>query len=423
MKRVFFSLCAGAISCALLPALAIAQSKETAVLRFNHTDGANPTAGLIDVNGTLYGTTAWGPNCPKVGTAGCGTVFSIDPTTRAETVLYAFCSQQNCTDGQTPQASLIDVNGTLYGTTQWGGAVNCANAGYLGCGTIFSIDPTTGAETFVHSFGKGKDGTQPLAGLIDVNGTLYGTTSGGGANCQGSGGCGTVFALDPKTGAETVLYSFCAQQNCSDGSEPFAGIIDVKGTLYGTTMFGGADGGGTVFGFNVKTGAETVLHSFSGGTDGSAPDASLIDVNGTLYSTTTTGGSNANRQYCAGGCGTVFSLDIGTGVEAVLYAFCNHPINHECRDGDFPVAGLIDVKGILYGTTPLGGTYYLNGTEGGVLFALDPNTGAETVLHAFGGSKDGRNPEANLLDVTGTLYGTTIGGGDHDYGTVFKLRP
>jgi uncharacterized repeat protein (TIGR03803 family) len=361
MNRMFFSLCAAAVAyaLALFPATAIAQSKETVIFRFNHTDGEAPTGGLIDVNGTLYGTTAWGPNCPKVGTAGCGTVFSIDPTTRAETV--------------------------------------------------------------VHSFGKGKDGTAPLATLIDVNGTLYGTTSGGGANC--TGGCGTVFALDPKTGAVTVLYSFCAAQNCSDGNEPFAGLIDVKGTLYGTTIFGGTSGGGTVFAFDVTTGTETVLHSFSGGTDGSLPDAGLINVKGMLYSTTTTGGSNANRQFCSGGCGTVFSLDPGTDVETVLYAFCSHPIHKQCRDGDFPVAGLIDMSGTLYGTTPLGGTYLNNGTEGGVLFALDPKTGAETVLHAFGGGKDGTNSEANLIDVTGTLYGTTLGGGDHDNGTVFKLRP
>src|ERR1700721_2796264 len=99
MKRLFFSLCGAAVGCAFalqFPATAIALSKETVIFRFNHTDGEAPTGGLIDVNGTLYGTTAWGPNCPKVGTAGCGTVFSIDPTTRAETVLYAFCTQQNC---------------------------------------------------------------------------------------------------------------------------------------------------------------------------------------------------------------------------------------------------------------------------------------------------------------------------------------
>jgi uncharacterized repeat protein (TIGR03803 family) len=158
--------------------------------------------------------------------------------------------------------------------------------------------------------------------------------------------------------------------------------------MYGTTIGGGANGSGTVFAFNVETGAETVLHSFGGSADGTLPWADLIDVNGMLYSTTVGGGAYGN--------GTVFSLDPGTGVETVLYAFCGHPIHHQCRDGMDPVGGLIDVKGTLYGTTPLGGVYQHGYPGNGVLFALDPNTGAETVLNAFRSTKDGTNSEANL---------------------------
>jgi len=424
MKRVFFSLGAGMVGCAWAlqaSAAAIAKSKETVILSFDHKDGASPQAGLIDVKGTLYGTSNWGPNCSLENEFGCGTVFSVKPTTGAETVLYPFCSQPRCTDGQFPEGGVIDVNGTLYGTTEFGGA-HCTSG--TGCGTIFSVNPASGAETVLYSFCKldypnCTDGAIPVAGLIAVDGTLYGTTAIGGAN-----GSGTLFAFNPKTGAETVLYSFCAQQNCSDGSEPFAGLIDLKGTLYGTTQLGGADGDGTIFAFDMTTASETVLHSFSGGTDGAQPyTASLIDVQGTLYGTTLSGGGGDCKGE-PGGCGTVFSLDIATGTESVLYAFCRHSIRHQCRDGDSPVASLINVKGILYGTTQFGGTYTNELPGNGVVFAVDPTTRTETVLDAFQSrKKNGANPCSDLIDVTGLLYGTTASGGAHADGTVFALRP
>ena len=340
----------------------------------------------------------------------------------------SFCSQKNCTDGAVLPGGVIDVNGTLYGTTTSGGSNSNACQG-IGCGTVFSLDPNTGAETVVYSFGGDTDGAWPYAGVIEGNGTLYGTTLGGGANCQGSGGCGTVFALNPSSGKETVLYTFCGQKNCRDGSEPLAGLIDVKGTLYGTTRIGGAYpcasgyGCGTVFALDLKTGKEKVLHSFgSSGTDGMFPFAGLIDVKGTLYGTTSQGGTNAHKKRCYYGCGTVFSLDPETGVETVLHAFCGDQPNADsqqhCMDGAIPYTGVIDVKGTLYGTTLNAGAY-----GWGVLFALEPNTGAETVLHAFGRGTDGAGPWGPLTDATGTLYGVTAGGGAQGDGTVYKLRP
>ncbi|HEX3664029.1 MAG TPA: choice-of-anchor tandem repeat GloVer-containing protein [Rhizomicrobium sp.] len=116
---------------------------------------------------------------------------------------------------------LLEVKGTLYGTTNNGGANNE--------GVVFSLDPKTGVETVLHSFGVAGDGLQPNANMIEVGGTLYGTTLGGGANQNG-----TVFSIDPATGAEAVLYSFCSAQNCSDGRVPFAGLVNVKGVLFGT---------------------------------------------------------------------------------------------------------------------------------------------------------------------------------------------
>ena len=136
------------------------------------------------------------------------------------------------------------MTGILYGTTYVGGGTGC---GGYGCGTVFSLDPSTGTETVLHSFGNGTDGANPSASLIDVKGTLYGTTStGGGTGCHGYG-CGTVFSLDPSTGAETVLYSFCCRRNCTDGANPYASLTAVNGKFYGTTESGGAYGYGTVF--------------------------------------------------------------------------------------------------------------------------------------------------------------------------------
>jgi uncharacterized repeat protein (TIGR03803 family) len=296
-------------------------------------DGGYPLAGLIDVKGTLYGTTS------KGGTSGGGTVFALAPGTGAETVVYSFCDQQNCTDGQYPEAGLIDVKGTLYGTTQKGGA--------SGGGTVFSIDTNTGTETVVYSFCSQQDcadGKYPMASLIDVQGTLYGTTQVGGA-----AGGGTVFALDPGTGRQTVAYSFCSQKGCTDGQYPLASVINVKGTLYGTTYGGGSSGShGAVFALDPDTGTETVLYSFCGQlncADGEFPFAGVTDVNGMLYGTTGYGGRFNG--------GIVFSLDPGTGAANVLYDFCTQ---RNCTDGAYPEAPLIDANGTLYGTTSMGGS-------------------------------------------------------------------
>ena len=169
--------------------------------------------------------------------------------------------------------------GTLYGTTAYGGATNN--------GTVFKIT-TSGGETPLHSFGGSGDGIRPLAGLINVSGTLYGTTFQGGAN-----GHGTVFAIiesGKKSGKESVLYSFGATS--ADAANPEARLLNVKGTLYSTTFEGGTINDGTVFAITLS-GTETVLYSFKAGSgDGANPAAGLIDVKGTLYGTTENGGAN-----------------------------------------------------------------------------------------------------------------------------------
>ncbi|HEX4157814.1 MAG TPA: choice-of-anchor tandem repeat GloVer-containing protein [Rhizomicrobium sp.] len=257
---------------------------------FSGLDGAYPGAAVIDVKGVLYGTTGAG------GSAGDGTVFSIDLSSGAETVLYSF--QNNGVDGQYA-SGLVAVKGVLYGTTEEGGST--------GDGVVFAIDPKTGTETVLHTF-SGADGNLPKAGLTAVNGILYGTTARGGAYDGG-----TVFSLDPEAGTETVVYSFCKQKkNCPDGANPVASLIDVKGTLYGTTGSGGANQYGTAFSLNPVTGAETVLYSFCSQvdcTDGWVPSGALLNLNGTLYGTTGYSGftkcQNLHDEYCGG---VVFSL-------------------------------------------------------------------------------------------------------------------
>lgn len=416
-------LLAGVITCTLVlwgSSAGAARFKEKVIYSFcgnqNCTDGAMPTAGLIDLDGTLYGTTGLG----GVYHGGAGTVFTINRKTGKEKVVYSFCSRlegNDCLDGDVPQAGLIDASGTLYGTTTGGGDQGCDGRG---CGTVFSIDPKTGIETVLHNFGAAGDGAVPYSGVIAVKGKLYGTTFDG-----GTAGYGTAFAIDLKTGTESVLHSFGTNQG---GQAPFAGLTYVNGLLYGTARGGGAYGGGTLFSIDPGTGSETVLHDFcaeSGCPDGADPETDLIEVNGALYGTTNAGGSTTycNNNNNPRGCGTVYSFDLKTSTETVLYAFC---VQQNCTDGQYPEGRLTEVNGTLYGTTYFGGQpagcYPTSGC--GTVFSVNPNTGAERVLYSFGTGTgvDGIQPVSGLIAVRNAFYGTTLFGGASNDGTVFALK-
>jgi uncharacterized repeat protein (TIGR03803 family) len=412
MKAVSIALYAQIAGCAFVQPVSAAEPAkytETVLHSFGSAaDGQNPYDSVIDKRGRLYGTTYGG------GSFGGGAAFALNLNTRAETVLYSFCSALNCTDGENPVASLIDVKGTLYGTTQGGGST--------GAGTAFAVDAKTGAETVLYTFcsqSNCADGQNPNPALIKVDGTLYGTTVAGGAYCgNGHGGCGTVYSLDPNTGAETVLHSF---GNGADGQHPDAGLIAVNGILYGTTGGGGStdnctDGCGTVFSVDPSTSTEKVLYSFVAGADGANPAADLIYENGMLYGATINGGGTACNGY---GCGTVFSINPNTDGEHVLYSFCSQK---SCTDGTNPSASLITSNGKLYRTTSAGGGSGCNGSGCGTVFSISLTTGAEKVLYSFSGGTDGANPEDGLIEVNGILYGTTFDGGAYSYGTVFALK-
>jgi uncharacterized repeat protein (TIGR03803 family) len=248
-------------------------------------DGALPFAGLIrDALGCLYGTTMFGGAIHNGNQY--GTVFKLNKSGK-ETILYSF---KGAADGAYPSADLVrDKDGNLYGTTS--GGFNTNN------GTVFKVS-AQGKETVLHRFTGGADGGNPWVGLVrDAEGNFYGTTQyGGDYACYYPYGCGTVFKVDAK-GNEATLYAFTG--NGIDGQLPLSGLVlDAEGNLYGTTYIGGTGGcfDGTSYGCGTvfkldKNGSETVVYSFTGGTDGAYPSGSLArDEAGNLYGTN--GGGN-----------------------------------------------------------------------------------------------------------------------------------
>jgi uncharacterized repeat protein (TIGR03803 family) len=282
-------------------------------------------------------------------------------------------------------------------------------------------------ETVLWNFGQNGDGADPYGRLIfDASGNIFGTTAVGGTNCLSNGGCGTVFELSPSSSGwtETVLYDFCSATFCSDGSQPFAGLVfDKQGNLYGTTYEGGSIGAGTVFELSPPMSqggqwTETVLWSFgTTKTDGEYPYLGALnwDTAGNLYGTTELGGGN--------GQGTVYELSpssSGAWTETIIH-------NFDGQNGASPASGVaIDSAGNLYGTTVEGGSAGL-----GLVYRLSPSpTGKwkEIVIYTFKG-QNGASPVSPIsVDASGNLFGTfsTGGRGSCEFGAcggVFKLTP
>jgi uncharacterized repeat protein (TIGR03803 family) len=271
------------------------------------------------------------------------------------------------------------------------------------------------AEKFqiLYKFTGGNDGSLPTASLVwDGVGNLYGTTYEGGAFK-----CGVVFKLMPTpegSWKESVLYTFTGG---TDGSWPVAELtFDPAGNLYGTTAGGGDFGLGTVFELVPNpdgSWTESVLHSFGAGSDGSGPFAGLsVDANGKLYGTTKVGG--------AFGAGTVFEIapqPDGSWTESLIYSFTFK------KDGGLPESRVIlDASGNLYGFT-----LYQGGHGNGAVYRLTRNmdgSWTESTLYSFKGGRDGAGPfGAPTIDKSGNIYGTTEEGGYYGHGTVFMLKP
>jgi uncharacterized repeat protein (TIGR03803 family) len=380
--------------------------KETVLYHFKGgSDGAYPSANLVEDSAhNLYGTTVSG------GTYNFGTVFEVSPGTAwIKTALYSFTGGS---DGATPYSDLIfDKGGNLYGTTSAGGGA--------AFGTVFQLAPpaTQGApwtETVLYSFAGGSDGRNPVAGLImDSEGNLYGTTMNG-----GSFGFGIVFELSPPATqggpwTESVLHTF---GKADDGANPVADLtFGLRGAIFGTTGGNQADAG-TVFKMKapVKQGGswtEEVLYHFTGGSDGGDPSAALIiDKAGNLYGTTYKGGGSS-------GSGVVFEISFGTWKEIVLCSFTGGS-----DGGNPLASLLIDKTGNLYGTTTFGGTHGIGSAFELSPPAVQGGPWTETTLYDFAGGHDGSFPIAGLtFGKGGQLYGTTEFGDVHNTGTVFRI--
>ena len=302
-------------------------------------DGGYPFAGLTaGGEGELYGTASSGS-----GSSRGGTVFRIDARNGEFTLIHGL---SDATDGGFVLSGVIrDSHGNLYGTAAGGGNRTASVCQLNGCGVVFEIDPN-GNEKVLHTFIGPPDGSIPSTTLIrDPAGNLYGTTAGGGAsNCGFGYGCGTIFRIDVH-GNETILHSFAGG---SDGDDPQAALIrDEEGNLYGTTYAGGTVGYGTVYKLDLSN-SLSVLHSFEG-PDGANPSAALVrDSAGNLYGTTYDGG-DPSCGYLGSGCGVVFRLD-PNGHYSLLHRFTGTS-DGSLPTGSL----LLDAAGNLYGIATYGG--------------------------------------------------------------------
>lgn len=362
-------------------------------------DGASPYGGpILDAEGNLYGTTYLG------GIYGNGSVYRLSPSGSSwkYTSLYSFGPEP---DGAGPAFGSLAMgpNGSLFGTTEGGG--------YFG--TDFEICNCKGREVEVHQFGQGTDGAQPIGGVVlDSAGNFYGTTSLGGTY-----GNGTIFEetlsggkIGKKSGTwtETVIYNF---KGGKDGTNPPAGVtLDAQGNLYGTTSLGGAHGYGVVYKLSHHRSGwkQTVLYTFQGLSDGQYPVGGVIlDQAGNLYGTTFDGGVN--------GGGTVYELSpSGKGwTFTALYSLTG------IYGG--PYNKLTLANGNIYGFTQAGGA---NGL--GSIFMLVPANGGWTFtdLYDFVGGSEGEQPYGSVaVDSVGNIFGTANVGGSKNQGLVFEITP
>jgi len=390
---------------------------------YTNSDGANPNAGLVLSGNTLYGTAVGG------GRSGQGSVFAVNTNGTGFTNLHTFTAfgfGGTNSDGANPYAGLILSNNTLYGTAHGGGSsgygtvfkVYTDGTSFTNLHSFTAIKSGSGSET-------NSDGAGPQAGLILSGNTLYGT-----AHAGGSSGNGTVFKVNTDGTGFTNLHSFTAASGSfytnSDGADPVAGLILSGNTLYGTAHGGGSSGYGTVFAINTNGTGFTNLHAFTApdrnygtNSDGAYPSAGLILSGDILYGTAYEGGSSGN--------GTVFAINTnGTGFTN-LYSFTALDENYQTNsDGANPTAGLILSGNTLYGTAASGGssdngTVFNVNTNGTGFTNLYSFTAGDYNSSGNYTNSDGVYPDGELILSGNTLYGTAESGGSSGNGTVFSL--
>jgi uncharacterized repeat protein (TIGR03803 family) len=321
-------------------------------------------------------------------------------------VIYSFGGGH---DGEYADTELVvDSAGNLYGTTVQGGK--------HASGTVFQLSPSGSGwvHTVLYNFTGGTDGGEPYKGVtIDAAGNLYGTAvTGGGGFCEG--GCGVTYKLTKSGGqwTQTVIHAFTGGDDGSGPGSPV--VLDKAGNVYGTTPTGGADGLGTVYQLHPANGQWTfrVIHTFTGGVDGSTGSAGRVafDGAGNLYGVATAGGAHQ-----AGVAYKLTPTPTGEWGQQTLFAFTDEP------DSGFPYGGLVaDKQHNLYGTT-----YYAGAHDVGTVYRLSLRNGTwmESGLYSFRGGSDGSSPISTLVfDKGGNLYGTASeGGAACSCGTVFEL--
>jgi uncharacterized repeat protein (TIGR03803 family) len=364
----------------------------------------------IDACNVHYATNAEINGFIAIVAAGC-----VPPVRLASRTVYAF-------EESAPRARLTEANGMFYGTTEQNQVFKVSTDGkdyrvlhkfagsnvsellYVGgalYGTVASVQPSEPygivyklglSEGYdrIYSFG-GTNGEGPKAGLTYADGKLYGTTSSGERDR-----CGGIYEMS-LDGKSVATKGF----DCKNGKSPEAPLLYHDKYLYGTARLGGTKDVGTFFLYN----AAGIVSTFSfDGANGAYPSGPLILSDGRFYGTTTSGGKYNQ--------GTIFRTSAFPFKEVTVL----HNFQPRTGDGANPQGGLLEIGGMLYGTTLRGG-YYGKGT----IFKFSPESTHESILHNFGLREDGANPWGGLTLVKGALYGVTQGGGKYAHGTVFSL--
>ena len=364
--------------------------------------GSFPNGVVLDANGAIYGATQGGGTC-----ATCGLIFRLKSGGAGQwtfQVLHKFVTSK---DGIKPFGLLTLHDGKLYGTTSAGGDPTC------NCGVVFRINTDGGGFVVLHTFKAGTDGATPVGGvLVATDGTIYGTTAAGGTN-----GAGVIYRI-AAGGAFAVLHSFIGLPGTGPKGELLFGA---DGAIYGTQFGGGAFSRGTIFRIGKSGAGYQVLHDFGQSTqfaDGTSPDGRLaLGGDGTIYGTTSAGGSS--------NLGTAWSIKMSGSTAAYrqLHSFA-------AGEATVPHSGfVIAADGTLYGSGASGG---INGD--GALFQLAPKSGNVrdySTLHSFNAATtQGDAPQSPLALAAGTLYGSTLLGGNPSSsicsggcGTVFSFKP
>jgi uncharacterized repeat protein (TIGR03803 family) len=381
-------------------------------------DGAFPGPIIRDAHGNIFGTTYSG-GLASCGEGTCGTIFRIDPAGN-ESVVFAFSGGSQ---GDNPIATLAeDSAGNLLGTTE--------GDGFFGLSVAYEVNTSRQETILAPNAPTGGELDSPL--LVGANGNIYGMTPYGGDDSCGNNnfGCGELFSITPSD-EFTMLHAFTGP----DGIRPEGGLVeDANGNLYGAAFAGGDEncktigfqypndpnnretGCGTVFELGAD-GTFSVLHTFSGKTDGSGPLGLIIDSEGNLYGIAQNGGIHQGNGSTYG-LGTIFKLATTTGTFSTLFEFTPRIYQDQRYVGQL----VRDMEGNLYGIQQLGGA---NNT--GCLFRINPS-GEYTNLFDFDVEIDGKNEDGFMalglaLGSHGDFYTSMTNGGSTGLGTVFHITP